>query len=67
LLEKGYSKLNEQENSYWGTFISEKKKLRVYLLPIVNGTDCFFLTTKLVRIEMHLRSHSKYLNKENKF
>jgi hypothetical protein len=49
LLEKGYLKLNEQENSDWGTFISEKKKLRVCLLPIANGTDCFFLTTKLVR------------------
>jgi hypothetical protein len=32
----------------------------VYLLPIANGTNCFFLTTKLVRAEMHLRSYSKY-------
>jgi hypothetical protein len=60
LLEKEYSKLNEQKNSDWGTFISEKKKLRVYLLLIANGTNCFFLTTKLVRAEIHLRNHSKY-------
>lgn len=59
LLEKGYSKLDEQENSGWGTFISGKKKLRVCLLPTANGTDCSFLSTRLVRAEMHLRSHSK--------
>ena len=72
LLEKGYSKLDEQENSGWGTFISGKKKLRVCLLPTANGTDCSFLTTRLVRAEMHLRSHSKaskskYLNLDQIF
>jgi hypothetical protein len=30
LLEKGYSKLNKKKNSDWRTFISEKKKLRVF-------------------------------------
>jgi hypothetical protein len=60
LLEKGYSKLNEQKHSDWETFISEKKKLRVYLLPTANGTNCFFFTTKLVKAEIHLRSYSKY-------
>jgi hypothetical protein len=60
LLEKGYSKLNEQKNSDWGTFISEKKKLRVYLLSIANGINCFFLTTKLVRTKIHLRCYSRY-------
>jgi hypothetical protein len=39
LLEKGYSKLNEQKNSDWRTFISEKKKLRMCLLPIANKID----------------------------
>jgi hypothetical protein len=60
LLEKGYSKLNEQENSDWGTFISGKKKLRVYLLPTANKTDCFFLTTRLVRANIYLRSYLRY-------
>jgi hypothetical protein len=65
LLEEGYSKLDEQENSGWGTFISGKKKLRVCLLPTANGADCSFLTTRLVRAEMHLRSHSKHSKSRN--
>jgi hypothetical protein len=32
----------------------------VYLLPITNGAGCFFLTTKLVRTKIHLRSYSRY-------
>ena len=58
LLSEGYLKLEKQENPGWGTFISGKKKCRICLLPASNGSDCAFLITRLVRAEMHLRSHS---------
>jgi hypothetical protein len=57
LLSKEYLKVEKQENSGWETFISEKKKCRIYLLPTVNGSHCTFLTTKLVRAEIYLRNH----------
>jgi hypothetical protein len=64
LLEKNIqSKINR--NTQIGTFISEKKKLRIYLLSIVNGTDCFFFIPKLVRAEMRLRNHSKDSKSKN--
>jgi hypothetical protein len=58
LLSERYLKLEKQENSGWGTFISEKKKCRIYLLPAFNRSNCAFLTIKLVRAKMHLKNHS---------
>jgi hypothetical protein len=34
LLSEGYLMLEKQENPGWRTFISEKKKCRIYLLPV---------------------------------
>jgi hypothetical protein len=59
LLEQKYLKLNEQKNSDWEAFISEKNKLRVYLLLTANGTDCFFLIIRLIKTKIHLRSYLK--------
>jgi hypothetical protein len=58
LLSQEYIKLEIQENPRWGTFILGKKKCRIYLLSSSNGSNCVFLTTKLERAEMHLKSHS---------
>jgi hypothetical protein len=46
LLSEGYLKLEKQVNFGWETFISEKKKCRICLLPAFNGSDCAFLTTR---------------------
>jgi hypothetical protein len=65
LLSQGYIKLETQENPGWGTFISGKKKCRICLLSSPNGSDCAFLTTRLERAEMHLRSHSNESKSRN--
>jgi hypothetical protein len=56
VLLEGYLKLKKQENSE--TFVFEKKKCRICLLLTFNGSNCGFLTTKLITTEIHLKSHS---------
>jgi hypothetical protein len=62
LLSQGYIKLETQENPGWRT---RKKKYRICLLSSSNGSDCIFLTTRLERAEMHLRSHSNDSKSKN--
>jgi hypothetical protein len=65
LLSQRYMKLEIQENPEWGTFILEKKKCRICLLSSSNESNCTFLTTRLERTEIHLKSHSNNSKSKN--
>jgi len=55
----GYSKIEQQENQNWITFVSGKKTTRVCALKNKDGSNCCFIANRVQRAESHARSHQK--------